>query len=76
MPTLPANISMGRGSGKDGRPTAYDLIQAREAKEASRDAEKAYRKELVEGGIMPNITHHSGKSARTPTTSTTIKRTI
>ena len=39
---------MGRGSGKDGRPTVSDLIQAREAEAASRDAEVALRKELAE----------------------------
>ena len=48
MPPPPANKSMGRGSGKDGRPTISDIIQAQEAEAASRDAEAALRKELVE----------------------------
>ena len=46
MSSPPANTSMGRGSGKDVRPTVSDLIQAREAEAASRDAEAALRKEL------------------------------
>ena len=48
MPPPPANKSMGRVSGKDGRPTVSGLIQAREAEEASRDAEAVLRKELAE----------------------------
>jgi len=39
---------MGQGLAKDGRPTVSDLIQAREAEVASRDAEAALRKELAE----------------------------
>ena len=48
MPPPPANKSMGRRCGKDGRPTVSDLIQAREAEAVSRDAEVALRKELAE----------------------------
>ena len=48
MPLPPAKKSMGRGSGKDGRPTVSDLIQVRQAEAASRDVEAALRKELAE----------------------------
>ena len=41
MPPPTANKSMGRGSGKDGRPLVSDLIQARET-------EATLRKQLEE----------------------------
>ena len=48
MPPPPANRSMERGSGKDGRPLVIDLIKAREAEADLWASEAALRKELVE----------------------------
>ena len=51
MPPPPANRSLGRGSGKDGRPLDIDLIKAREAEAELRASEAALRKELAEERI-------------------------
>ena len=48
MPPSPANSSMGRGSGKDGRPLVIDKIKKREAEADLRASEAALRKELAE----------------------------
>ena len=52
MSPPPANKSMGRGSGKDGRPIVSDLIQAREA-----EAAEALRKELAEERKRHDMVH-------------------
>jgi len=46
MPPPLANMSLGRGTGKDGRPTVTDLIKAREAEADLRASE--LRRELAE----------------------------
>ena len=48
MPPPPADKSLGRGTGKYGRPTVTDLIKAREAEADLRASEDALRKELAE----------------------------
>jgi len=52
MPPPPANIGLGQGSGKDGRPLVSDLIQARETEaalhkqvEEEREKNEAFREE-------------------------------
>jgi hypothetical protein len=45
MPTPPPGELLGRGSGKDGRPTVAGLIKARESEAALRDTTDALRKE-------------------------------
>ena len=48
MPPPPTNRSLGRGTGKAGRPTVTDQIKARKAEADLRASEAALRKELVE----------------------------
>ena len=48
LPPSPADSSMRRGSGKDGRPFFIDLIIAREAEDDLRASEAVQRKELAE----------------------------
>ena len=48
MPLPPENKGLERGSGKHGRPTVSDLIQAQEAEAVMRDSEVSLRKELAE----------------------------
>jgi len=48
MAPPPVNRTLGRGTGKAGRPTVTDQIKAREAEAELRASEAALRKELTE----------------------------
>ena len=45
MPPPPANRSLGRGSGENGRPLVTDIIKVREAEAELRASEASLRKE-------------------------------
>ena len=48
MPPPPLGKRLGRGTGKDGRPTVTDLIKARESEASLRETTDALRKELAD----------------------------
>ena len=45
---MPPGKLLGRGSGKNGRPTVTDLIKPRESKASLRETASAFRKKLAD----------------------------